>query len=175
MTSFVLLMSQVICILILGWKNLSRQLCIVMTFRNSFSPRDLWKAKLFIAGKRVITSWTKLMKALTAEFENTINFTVSLRNHRWIGIRIIRSVDLSYFDRKFGVHKGLCQIYSAHFKTRRKRPPNFIWKWKESVMLTLMLFKRLRPPYSTSKSFDNLLDRANRCIQCEGDYFEGNQ
>ena len=23
------------------------------------------------------------------------------------------------------------------------------------------------------KSFDNLLDRANRCIQCEGDYFEG--
>ena len=25
------------------------------------------------------------------------------------------------------------------------------------------------------KSFDNLLDRANRCIQCEGDYFEGDQ
>ena len=23
------------------------------------------------------------------------------------------------------------------------------------------------------KSFDNLLDRPNRCIQCEGDYFEG--
>ena len=25
------------------------------------------------------------------------------------------------------------------------------------------------------KSFDNLLDRANRCIQCEGDDFEGDQ
>ena len=25
------------------------------------------------------------------------------------------------------------------------------------------------------KSFDNLLDRANRCIQCEEDYFEGDQ
>ena len=25
------------------------------------------------------------------------------------------------------------------------------------------------------KSFDNLLDRANRCIQFEGDYFEGDQ
>ena len=25
------------------------------------------------------------------------------------------------------------------------------------------------------KSFDNLLDRANCCIQCEGDYFEGDQ
>ena len=24
-------------------------------------------------------------------------------------------------------------------------------------------------------SFDNLLDRANRCIQCEGDYFEADQ
>ena len=42
-----------------------------------------------------------------------------------IGISNIRSVDLSYFDRKFGVHKGLCQICSAHFKTTRKRPPNF--------------------------------------------------
>ena len=30
-----------------------------------------------------------------------------------IGIRNIRSVDLSYFDRKFGEHKGLCQICSA--------------------------------------------------------------
>ena len=42
-----------------------------------------------------------------------------------IGIRKIRSVDLSYFDRKFGRHKGLCQICSAHFKTSRKRPPSF--------------------------------------------------
>ena len=25
------------------------------------------------------------------------------------------------------------------------------------------------------KSFDNLLDRGIRCIQCEGDYFEGDQ
>ena len=25
------------------------------------------------------------------------------------------------------------------------------------------------------KSFDNLLDSANRCIQCERDYFEGDQ
>ena len=25
------------------------------------------------------------------------------------------------------------------------------------------------------KSFDNLLDRANRCTQCEGDYFESDQ
>ena len=42
-----------------------------------------------------------------------------------IGIRNIRSVNLSYFDRKFGVHKGFCQIFSAHFKTTRKRPQNF--------------------------------------------------
>ena len=33
-----------------------------------------------------------------------------------IGIWNIRNVDLSYFDRKFGVHKGLCQICSAHEK-----------------------------------------------------------
>ena len=39
-----------------------------------------------------------------------------------IGIWNIRSVDLSYFDRKFGVYKGLCQICSAHFKNTRKRP-----------------------------------------------------
>ena len=94
-----------------------------------------------------------------------------------IGIRNIRSVDLSYFDRKFGLDKGLCQMCSAHFKTTRKRADyltknrivtinhspyspdmapfdfylfgKFIWQWKENVMLTLMLFKRLRPPYST--------------------------
>ena len=36
------------------------------------------------------------------------------------GIRNIRSVDLSYFDRKVGVQKGLCQICSAHFKTTQK-------------------------------------------------------
>ena len=37
-----------------------------------------------------------------------------------IGIKNIRSVDLSNFDRKFWVHKG-----SAHFRTTRKRPQNF--------------------------------------------------
>ena len=26
--------------------------------------------------------------------------------------------------------------------------------------------------HDLKKSFDNLLDGANRCIQCEGDYFE---
>ena len=31
------------------------------------------------------------------------------------------------------------------------------------------------PQDDLKKSFDNLLDRANRCIQCEGDYFEGDQ
>ena len=31
------------------------------------------------------------------------------------------------------------------------------------------------PKDNLKKSFDNLLDRANRCIQCEGDYFEGDQ
>ena len=31
------------------------------------------------------------------------------------------------------------------------------------------------PKDDLKKSFDNLLDRANRCIQCEGDYFEGDQ
>ena len=31
------------------------------------------------------------------------------------------------------------------------------------------------PKDELKKSFDNLLDRANRCIQCEGDYFEGDQ
>ena len=29
------------------------------------------------------------------------------------------------------------------------------------------------PKDDLKKSFDNLLDRANRCIQCEEDYFEG--
>ena len=45
-----------------------------------------------------------------------------------IGIKHIRSVDLSYFDRKFGVHKGFCQICSVHFKTTRKRPQNSTFK-----------------------------------------------
>ena len=31
------------------------------------------------------------------------------------------------------------------------------------------------PKDDLKKSFDNLLDRANRCIQCEGDYFEVDQ
>ena len=31
------------------------------------------------------------------------------------------------------------------------------------------------PKDDLKKSFDNLLDRANRCIQCEGDYFDGDQ
>ena len=31
------------------------------------------------------------------------------------------------------------------------------------------------PKDDLKKSFDNLLDRANRCIQHEGDYFEGDQ
>ena len=31
------------------------------------------------------------------------------------------------------------------------------------------------PKDDLKKSFNNLLDRANRCIQCEGDYFEGDQ
>ena len=31
------------------------------------------------------------------------------------------------------------------------------------------------PKDDLKKSFDNLLDRANRCIQCEGDYFESDQ
>ena len=34
------------------------------------------------------------------------------------------------FDRKFGVHKGLCQICCAHFKPTRKRPQNF-WLFDE--------------------------------------------
>ena len=31
------------------------------------------------------------------------------------------------------------------------------------------------PKDDLKKSFDNLLDRTNRCIQCEGDYFESDQ
>ena len=31
------------------------------------------------------------------------------------------------------------------------------------------------PKDDLKKSFDNLFDRANHCIQCEGDYFEGDQ
>ena len=31
------------------------------------------------------------------------------------------------------------------------------------------------PKDDLKKSFDNLLDRASRCIQCEGDDFEGDQ
>ena len=31
------------------------------------------------------------------------------------------------------------------------------------------------PKDDLKNSFDNLHDRANRCIQCEGDYFEGDQ
>ena len=31
------------------------------------------------------------------------------------------------------------------------------------------------PKGDLKKTFDNLLDRANRSIQCEGDYFEGDQ
>ena len=31
------------------------------------------------------------------------------------------------------------------------------------------------PKDDLKKSFDNLLDLANRCFQCEEDYFEGDQ
>ena len=31
------------------------------------------------------------------------------------------------------------------------------------------------PKNDLKKSFDNLLDHSNRCIQYEGDYFEGDQ
>ena len=50
-----------------------------------------------------------------------------------MGIRNIRSVDLSYFDRKFGIHKGLCQIFSAHFETTRKRPQNSTFKRQKRI------------------------------------------
>ena len=36
------------------------------------------------------------------------------------------------------------------------------------------IFKAI-PKDDLKKSFDNLLDRANRCIQCEAGYFEGEQ
>ena len=134
-----------------------------------------------------------------------------------IGIKNIRSVDLSYFEQKFGVHKGLCQICSAHFKTTRKRPQNstlttdYLTKNRivtinhsphspDMAPCTFYLFGKLHlamkgkcyanvdaiQKASTAilnaiskndlkKSSDNLLDRANRCIQSEGNYFEGDQ
>ena len=33
--------------------------------------------------------------------------------------------------------------------------------------------KRYADVDAIQRAFDNLLDRANCCIQCEGDYFEG--
>ena len=115
----------------------------------------------------------------------------------------------SYFDRKFGVHEGLCQICSAHFKTTRKKPQNYLTKNRIVTIhhslyspdmgpCDIHLFGKLHMPMKGKRyadvdaiqkastailnaipnddlknSFDNLLDR--HCIQCEGDYFDGDQ
>ena len=75
----------------------------------------LWKTTNVRAGQEML--WTK--KTLKLCLNSSEKEPKSLLKTHGIGIRNIRSVDLTYFDRKFGVHKGLCQIFSAHFKTTR--------------------------------------------------------
>ena len=97
----------------------------VAAFTSGFNvfKRDgrLWKTMNVRAGQEML--WSKKTRKLCVN--SFRSRAVIIAEIYGIGIRNIRSVDLSYFDRKFGVHKGLCQICSAHFKTTRKRPQNF--------------------------------------------------
>ena len=45
----------------------------------------------------------------------------------------------------------------------------------DAIQKALTAILNAIPKDDLKKSFDNLLDRANRCIQCEGDCFEGDQ
>ena len=90
-----------------------------------------------------------------------------------IGIRNIRSVDLSYFDRKFDVHKGLCQICYAHFKTSRdiikeaKRNRNFYSP--DMAPCDFYLFGKLHLAMK-GKRYDDVdaIQKASTAIQTEG-------
>ena len=76
----------------------------------------------FSSGLNVLKRDGRIWKTMNVRWpRNVVNeenaevlreFIGKSRNH-------IRSVDLSYFERKFGVHKGLCQICSPHFKNTR--------------------------------------------------------
>ena len=86
----------------------------------------LWKTINVRAGQEML--WTKKLCVNSSKKDE-----IMAEIHA-IGIRNIRSVDLSYFDRKFGVHKGLF----AHFKTTRKRPQNF-WLFDRIFIVEICL------------------------------------
>ena len=45
----------------------------------------------------------------------------------------------------------------------------------DAIQKALTAILNAIPKDDLKKPFDNLRDCANRCIQCEGDYFEGDQ
>ena len=66
-----------------------------------------------------------------------------------------------------------CDFYvfgKLHFAMKGKRYADVDAIQKVSTAILIAI-----PKDDLKKSFDNLLDRANRCIQCEGDYFEADQ
>ena len=66
-----------------------------------------------------------------------------------------------------------CDFYlfgKLHLAMKGKRYADVAAIQKASIAILNAILKD-----DLKKSFDNLLDRANRCIQCEGDYFEGDQ
>ena len=65
---------------------------------------------------------------------------------------------------------GFCLFGKLHLAMKGKRYADVDAIQKSSTAILNAI-----PKDDLKKSFDNLLDRANRCIQCEGDYFEGDQ
>ena len=64
-----------------------------------------------------------------------------------------------------------CGFYlfgKLHLKGKRYADVDAIQKASTAILNVI-------PKDDLKKSFDNLLDRSNRCIQCERDYFEGGQ
>ena len=45
----------------------------------------------------------------------------------------------------------------------------------DAIQKASTAIRNVIPKDDLRKSFDNLLDRANRCFQCEGNYFESDQ
>ena len=65
-------------------------------------------------------------------------------------------------------------------KIKTKKKLHFSMKGKryadvDAIQKASTVILNAMPKDDLTKSFDNLLDRANRCIQCEWDFFEGDQ
>ena len=138
---------------------------------KKFMATIVYSVAAFTSGLNVFKRDGRLWKTMNVRAGQEMLCVESIAEIHGSGIRNIRSVDLSYFDRKFGVHEGLCQICCTHFKTTRKRPQNstfkrhqkkkkkeskllFAWYGTIRLLLVHLAIKGKRWRWCYSKGFD---------------------